>query len=73
MIRLKAGTDLAALLCTLMSLSRVSPVELASRSGYAEGQISRWRRGVVVPSATVLLNLADALDYDLTLTPRNGA
>jgi transcriptional regulator with XRE-family HTH domain len=70
-ITLKPGTDLAALLCTLLDLSRVSPAELARRSGYADGQISKWRRGVVVPTAPVLLRLADVLGYDLTLTPRD--
>ena len=70
MIRLQPGTDLASLLNTLLAFSGVSAAELARRSGYAEGQVSKWRRGIVVPTAPVLLRLADALGYDLTLSPR---
>lgn len=73
MIRVKPDADVATLLCTLLDLAGVSPAELARRSGYAEGQISKWRRGVVVPTVPVFFRLADALSYDVTLTLRSEA
>lgn len=70
LIRIPAGTDLAAVLNDLLTLTGTRPAELARLTGYAEGQISKWRRDVVVPSAPVLLRLFDGLGYDLALIPR---
>lgn len=72
MIRLKPGTDLASLLASMLALSRMSAADLARASGYAEGQISKWRRGIVVPTAPVLIQLADAAGFDLALIPRES-
>lgn len=70
MIRIPAGTDLAAVLNDLLELTGTRPAELARLTGFAEGQISKWRRNVVVPSAPVLLRLFDGLGFDLTLTAK---
>lgn len=70
MIRIPAGTDLAAVLNDLLELTGTRPAELARLTGFAEGQISKWRRNVVVPSAPVLLRLFDGLGFDLTLSPK---
>lgn len=70
MIRIPAGTDLGAVLNDMLELTGTRPAELARLTGFAEGQISKWRRGVVVPSAPVLLALFAALDFDLAAVPR---
>ena len=73
MIRIPAGTNLAAVLNDLLELTGTRPAELARLTGFAEGQISKWRRDAVVPSAPVLLRLFDVLGYDLALIPREDA
>lgn len=70
MIRLTADTDLAALLTALLRLRGMTQAELARATGYAEGQVSKWLRGLVVPSFTSLLTMLAALGYDLALIPR---
>jgi transcriptional regulator with XRE-family HTH domain len=71
MIRIPAGTDLGEVISDMLELTGTRPAELARRTGFAEGQISKWRRGIVVPSAPVLMAIFDALGYDFAGAPRN--
>lgn len=73
MIALNADTNLAVLLSDLLRLRRMSQAELARATGYAEGQVSKWLRGVVVPSFQSLLVLLAALGYGPTLLPLEDA
>jgi transcriptional regulator with XRE-family HTH domain len=70
LIRIPVGTALSAVINDMLELTGTRPAELARLTGFAEGQISKWRRGVVVPSAPVLLALFGALDFDLAAVPR---
>jgi transcriptional regulator with XRE-family HTH domain len=70
MIRIPAGSDLGAVINDMLELTGTRPAELARRTGFAEGQISKWRRGMVVPSAPVLMAIFDALGYDFAGAPR---
>lgn len=69
MITLTRETSIADTLNALLAMSRMSRADLADASGYAEGQISRWLRGIVTPTPPVLLDLFNALGYGVTLTP----
>lgn len=70
MISLTADTDLSVLLSDLLRLRGKSQAWLAEATGYAPGQVSKWLRGVVVPSYISLLTMLAALGYDLALIPR---
>lgn len=70
MIPLEADTDLAVLLSDLLRLSGHTQAWLALETDYAPGQVSKWLRGVVVPSYISLLTLLAALGYRPTLLPQ---
>jgi transcriptional regulator with XRE-family HTH domain len=69
LIRIPVGTALSAVINDMLELTGTRPAELARLTGFAEGQISKWRRGIVVPSAPVFLELLAALGYQLAIVP----
>lgn len=69
-MRLTAETDIGQLLDAQLRMTLTSQSDLSRLTGYAEGQISRWVRGKVVPNVATLLRLLAALGYDLALIPR---
>jgi transcriptional regulator with XRE-family HTH domain len=64
LIRIPKGTDLGAVIEDMLRLTGTRPAELARLTGFAEGQISKWRRGMVIPSAPALMAIFDALGFD---------
>lgn len=70
LIRIPNGTDLGAVINDMLELTATRPAELARLTGFAEGQISKWRRGMVVPSAPVLMAIFDALGFDFAAAAR---
>jgi transcriptional regulator with XRE-family HTH domain len=51
----------------------VSQAALAARIGCDRGEVARWLACRVQPAGRRLVQLADALGYDLALVPREDA
>ena len=67
---LRLGTDLI----TLRERRGLTQMQLAELSGVPQGQISRIEQAVGVnPTQKTLLKLAQALDADLRIVPRDAA
>lgn len=73
MIQITATTDWAALLRDLLAMRRITQADLARAAGYAEGQVSKWLRGVVVPSAPTIARLLAALGWRIDINPDDQA
>lgn len=69
MIPLTADTDLGVLLSDLLRIRGMTQAQLAEATGYAPGQVSKWVRGVIVPSYFSLLTMLAALGFGPTLQP----
>lgn len=54
----------------LLSYQTISDAALASRAGYAQANFPAMRRGAHTPSLRTFIALANALDLDVTLTPK---
>lgn len=48
----------------------VSRIDLGEASGYHHMMIGRYERGETTPSLKTLCDLAEALGYDVVLTPK---
>lgn len=59
-----SGTRFSAWLASTMHSRGLSQAELARSVGVADTQVSRWRRGYVVPSVQYLQRIADAFGVD---------
>jgi hypothetical protein len=68
-ITVDARTDWAAVLNDLLAMARMSQAQLARESGFLEGQVSKWCRGVVVPDQATLLRLLPPLGWRMQLAP----
>jgi len=69
-ITLAEDTNYAELVRALMDNSGVTVAELSRRIGNSQNLISMWRWGKRAPSVLSLARIADALGFDLTLTPK---
>lgn len=73
LIRVLPEAETSDIIEALIGLSRLSAAELARRAGVAEGQVSKWRRGIVEPTVPLLLRLATAAGFQLTFAPQEDA
>lgn len=69
LIRVLPEAETSDIIEAFIGLSRLSAAELARRAGVAEGQVSKWRRGLVEPTVPLLLRLATAAGFQLTFAP----
>lgn len=69
MIPVDEHTNWAAVLSDLLAMRGMTQAQLARDSGYAEGQVSKWLRGVVVPGQAAIARLLAALGWRMNLTP----
>src|SRR5215212_3666043 len=61
-----AGSPFAQWLNTTMQNRNLSQAEMARTLGVADAQVSRWRRGQVVPTVRYLQQIADAFGIPRT-------
>lgn len=69
-----APTSLISVFAALLTLARIqqgmSQKELGAITGFADTQISRWERGVIVPDLPTLIRWADGLNFEVALVRR---
>lgn len=72
-IRITEPGQIAGIIGDLRILNQLSQRSLAAESGHHQGQVSAWELGKVVPNVVPLIDMANALGYDLALIPREEA